>query len=184
MAGSFTCDWCGHLIVDFSSLNKMMCYGLPGKHREWHLHRPNDGLECMEQALEAFDEICGMERPRPMHRPQPAREPTIYQKRLRAWNALSPTEQEHQILNALGTDRQKPRDVASKITAASEWHVWSSDAKQILDQMAERGDVERIKQPRSPGSSQHWLVYSRASQPLSPELEALERSLNDDEAVA
>ena len=54
MAGSITCDWCGHSIDNFSALNKMLCYGLPAI-REWHLHLPRDGYECMERAVEAFD---------------------------------------------------------------------------------------------------------------------------------
>jgi hypothetical protein len=161
MAGSFMCDWCGHSIDDFSALNKLVCYG--AGNREWHLHRSADGYECMQRAFEAFDEICGIERPAPA-RPQidrerwEAREAEDYRARIersRAWGRLPLSVREH-----------------------------SSKVKPLLDMMVARGGLERAKQPRVPGSRSFCWMYACSSKPLSPELAALERALNDDRTEA
>jgi len=44
--------------------------------------------------------------------------------------------------------------------------------------MVERGDLQRVKQPRAPGSQQSRWLYYRQTGTLSPELAALERALN------
>jgi hypothetical protein len=113
MSGSTTCDWCGQTIDDFSALNKMLCYGLPAI-REWHLHLPRDGYECMERAVEAFDKICGTERPAAAM-PQTDREDWrveqhAFLERCHAWEKIPPAEREHQILNALDDARLCARD--------------------------------------------------------------------------
>jgi hypothetical protein len=96
-----------------------------------------------------------------------------------AWRELSAAEQEHHIFSALGGDRMRPRDVGLKLDVAGWWDVRMADARRILDRMVELGDVECIKQPRG---SRYLLLYERCSQPLSPELVALEQALNDEAA--
>jgi hypothetical protein len=123
MASSFTCDWCGHSIDNFSALHKMFCCGFGGGIREWHFHRPDDGYQCMEQAIEAFDRICGIERPAPLTRPKADVEERV--AGLRAWRDLSAAEQEHHIFKALGAERLRPRDVVHKITVTGDWLLWS-----------------------------------------------------------
>ena len=71
MAGSFTCDWCGHTIDDFSALNKLLCLGLPVI-REWRLHLPSDGRECMERAWRRSTRSA-----LPSGRPRRCRRPTM-----------------------------------------------------------------------------------------------------------
>jgi hypothetical protein len=92
-----------------------------------------------------------------------------------------PVEQEHQILNALGDGRLRPREAAKKIQATDDWVVSTGAVQRIMDKMTARGDLERVKEPRKPGSKQHWWTYSRV-RVVSPELEALERALKTEEA--
>ncbi len=154
------CDWCGHTIEDFSPLNKMLCYGLPAI-REWHLHLPGDGYECMERAVEAFDTIL---------------------ERCQTWNKISTTEREHRILNALDGARLCAREIAEKVAAPHDWIVRASDVKLTLGRMVDRGDLQRVKQPRVRGSKQFRWLYYRQTGKLSPELAALERALKTAEA--
>jgi hypothetical protein len=180
MAGSFTCDWCGHPIDDFSALNKMLCLGLPAI-REWHLHLPSDGRECMQRAVEAFDKICGTERPAaalPADRENCRVEHDASTGRAHAWDQIATTEREHRILNALDDARLCAREIAEKIAAPLDWIMDASDVKVTLAKMVERGDLHRVKQPRAPGSQQFRWLYYRQTGNLSPELAALERALN------
>jgi hypothetical protein len=185
MAGSFTCDWCGHTIDDFSALNKMLCLGLPVI-REWHLHLPSDGCECMERAVEAFDKICGTERPAAAMAPTDGEkwraEHDAFVERGHAWDKIPTTEREHRILNALDDARLCAREIAERIAAPQDWIMSASDVKVTLGKMVDRGDLQRVKQPRSPDSQQFRWLYYRQTGNLSPELAALERALNTTEA--
>jgi hypothetical protein len=185
MAGSITCDWCGHTIDDCSALNKMLCYGLPVI-REWHLHLPRDGYECMDRAVEAFDKICGTERPA-LAMPQTDREnwrveQHAFLERCHAWEKIPATEREHQILNALDDARLCAREIAERIAAPHDWIMRASHVKLTLGKMVDRGDLQRVKQPRKPGSKQFRWLYYRQTGNLSPELAALERALNTAQA--
>jgi hypothetical protein len=181
MAGSITCDWCGYTIDDFGALNKMLCYGLPTI-REWHLHLPRDGYECMEQAVNAFDAICRTQRPAAAT-PRANREGWrvehhAFLERCHAWEKIPTTEREHQILNALDDARLCARQIADKIAASHDWIMRASHLKRTLVKMVERGDLQRVKQPRKPGSRQFRWLYYRQTPNLSPELVALERALH------
>jgi hypothetical protein len=185
MAGSFTCDWCGHTIDDFSALNKLLCLGLPVI-REWHLHLPSDGRECMERAVEAFDQICATERPAAAL-PQTDHEKSgaehdAFLARGHAWDQIQTTEREHRILNVLDGARLCAREIAEKIAAPHDWILYASDVKVTLGKMVDRGDLQRAKQPRAPGSEQFRWLYYRQTGNLSPELAALEQALNAAEA--
>jgi hypothetical protein len=185
MAGSCRCDWCGHTIKDFSALNKILCCGLPATH-EWHLHLPRDGYDCMEQAVAAFDKICGTKRPASAI-PQTDRENwradhDAFVERCLAWEKIPTTEREHQILNALDDARLCAREIAEKIAAPHDWIMHAGDVKLTLGKMVERGDLQRVKQPRKPGSEQFRWLYYRQTGNLSPELAALERALKTAEA--
>jgi hypothetical protein len=180
MAGSITCDWCGHTIDDCSALNKMLCYGLPAI-CEWHLHLPHDGYECMERAVEAFDKLCGAER-LAAALPQTDRqnwrvEQHAVLERCHAWQKLPAPEREHRILNALDDARLCAREIAERIAAPHDWITRASDVKLTLGKMVDRGDLQRIRQPRKPGSKQFRWLYYRETGSLSPELAALERAL-------
>jgi hypothetical protein len=189
MAGLVTCDWCGHTIEDVSPLNKMLCYGLPTI-REWHLHLPSDGYECMDRAVEAFDKICGTEQPAVAmaqtdrhtdgERWQAEHDASL--ERCHAWNKIPTTEREHQILNALDDTRLCAREIAEKIATPHDWIMHASDVKLTLGKMVDRGDLHRIKEPRVPGSKQFRWLYYRDQGKLSPELAALERALKTAEA--
>ena len=181
MAGSFTCDWCGRTIDDFSALNQMLCLGLPVI-REWHLHLPSDGGECMERAVEAFDKICGGERPAAATTPKADREQwraghDALLVRGHAWDEIATTEREHRVLNALDGASLCAREIAEKIAAPHEWVMGASDVKVTLGKMVDRGDLQRVKQPRAAGSQQFRWLYYRQTGNLSPELAALERAL-------
>jgi hypothetical protein len=54
--------------------------------------------------------------------------------------------------------------------------------KPTLGKIVKRGDLQRIRQPRKPGSKQFRWLYYRQTGNLSPELAALERALNTAEA--
>jgi hypothetical protein len=189
MAGSSTCDWCGHTIEDFSALNKMLCYGLPAI-REWHLHLPSDGFDCMKRAVEAFDKICGAKRAaaaapqtdRQTNRENWRAEQHAFLERCHAWEKIPTTEREHRILNALDDARLCAREIAEEIAAPHDWIIHASDVKLTLGKMVKRGDLQRIRQPRKPGSKQFRWLYYRQTGHLSPELAALERALHTAEA--
>jgi hypothetical protein len=185
MADSVMCDWCGHTIDDFSALNKMLCYGLPAI-REWYLHLPSAGYECMERAVEAFDNICGAER-LVAAIPQTDSvnwrvEHAAFLERCHAWEQIPATEREHRILNALDDARLCAREIAEKIAAPQGWIMRASDVKRTLGKLVARGDLQRVKEPRVPGSQQFRWLYFRATGNLSPELMALEGALKTAEA--
>lgn len=181
MADSIACDWCRHTIDDFSALNNMLCYGLPSI-RVWHLHLPHDGYDCMEQAVKAFDKICGAERPAAAIPHADGGnwrvEQRAFLERCHAWEKVPTTEREHQILNALDDARLCAREIAEKIAAPQDWIMRAHHVKLTLANMVDRGDLQRVKQPRRPGSRQFRWLYYRQTRDLPPELVALERALH------
>jgi hypothetical protein len=74
------------------------------------------------------------------------------------------------------------REIAEKIAARHDWIMRASHVKLTLGKMVDRGDLQRVKQPRKPGSQQLRWLYYRQTGKLSPELAALERALNTAQA--
>jgi hypothetical protein len=74
------------------------------------------------------------------------------------------------------------REIAEEIAAPHDWIIHASEMKPTLGKMVKRGDLQRIKQPRKPGSKQFRWLYYRQTGHLSPELAALEQALNTAEA--
>jgi hypothetical protein len=140
----------------------------------------------MNRAVEAFDKICGTERPAPaipQTDPENWRtEQHAFLERCHAWERIPTTEREHRILNALDDQRLCAREIAENIAAPHDWIMRASHVRLTLGKMVDRGDLQRIKQPRKPGSKQFRWLYYRQTGHLSPELAALERALNTTEA--
>ena len=103
--------------------------------------------------------------------------------RRNAWMGLSATEREHQILNVLDGEQLGANEITERINGQrDDWQLYVRDLKGLLPKMVGRGELQRVKEPRTPASRQfRWLHY-RETRTLSPELEAMERALKGEEA--
>ena len=74
------------------------------------------------------------------------------------------------------------REIAEKIAAPHDWTLYASDVKVTLGKMVDRGDLQRVEQPRALAASSFGGSTTARPGISRQQLAALERALNAAEA--
>ena len=176
MAGSFTWDWCGHPIENYTALNCLRWFGLSDD-RDLHFHRHGDGYDCMELAADALEAQCGKQPPasREARRDARALAPSD------AWHELERDVKKGRILTALADDALIRREIIQRINNTYGLRLYDNYIDPLLKEMVAGGELERQKEPKTPNTTvsakggYRWRWHRATS--LSPELQDLERRL-------
>ncbi|MGI8440815.1 MAG: hypothetical protein ACR2NV_11625 [Thermoleophilaceae bacterium] len=183
MSITYTCDYCQSPIErddpsvaleSKASMNAVAAGWTSGWLGHYH-------LDCYRPFREAVVELRG-ERTAPAPTPeQQETEFETYMRRSRAWKALPYAGKVHHIRNAIGDDRLTLRELTQQVNEANpEIHVDESSLVNAVRDLVAAGEWDRVKEARHPVGKQWRWRYSQKSVELSPELEALQRALDEE----
>lgn len=114
-------------------------------------------------------------------REERVREERERRERQAAWERMPYPERMHRVLNVIGDGRLTIREVYDRLKEAMpEADFYDSHVRLVMKRLHDRGDLDRVAEPRSPGSTAVRYRYFRPA--IDPQLADLERQLNDKEA--
>lgn len=106
------------------------------------------------------------------------REWAEHRARCAMWTQLPQVEKLHRVLNAIGDAGLTLRELTAKIKENHpELYVYESYFRGLVKELVEQGDLDRVKESRTPGGSQYRWRYHRHVE-LDPALAALENEVN------
>lgn len=114
-------------------------------------------------------------------REERVREERERRERRAAWGRMPYPERMHRVLNVIGDGRLTIREVYDRLKEAMpEADFYDNNVRLVVKRLHDRGDLDRVAEPRSPGSTAVRYRYFRRA--ADPKLAELERQLNDKEA--
>ncbi len=99
------------------------------------------------------------------------------------WRQRPRSYRQNLILDVLGTDRLSAQEIADRINDRFGWGepcvVFDNHLAPWIKALAEAGEVDRVSEPKHPGSGRVVFRYFRTHPSLSPEVADLERRFHE-----